>query len=62
LIEIEVAAHRVAAGQGACSLPVWWKRKKWAAIRRTVRRKSMAKGSVENVLNSGSGLPGCKAV
>jgi ATP-dependent Lon protease len=50
LIEIEVAAHPVAAGQGRLQLTGVVEEEEMGSLRRTVRRKSMAKGSVENVL------------
>lgn len=50
IIEIEVAAHRVAPGRGRLQVTGVVEEEEMGSLHRTVRRKSMAKGSVENVL------------
>jgi len=50
LIEIEVAAHPASPGLGRLQLTGVVEEEEMGNHRRTVRRKSMAKGSVENVL------------
>jgi Lon-like ATP-dependent protease len=50
LIEIEVCSHRVAPGQGQLQVTGVVEEEEMGNSRRVIRRKSMAKGSVENVL------------
>jgi len=50
LLEIEVAAHRVAAGQGRLLVTGVVEEEEMGGPHRLLRRKSMARGSVENVL------------
>lgn len=50
LIEIEAASHRVAAGQGRLRVTGVVEEEEMGSPRRLIRRKSMARGSVENVL------------
>jgi Lon-like ATP-dependent protease len=50
LIEIEVAAHKSEAGRGEIQVTGVVEEEEMGGPRRVIRRKSMAKGSVENVL------------
>lgn len=50
IIEIEVASHRVKSGQGEICVTGVVEEEEMGGPRRVIRRKSMAKGSVENVL------------
>ncbi len=50
LLEIEVAAHRVAPGQGRLLVTGVVEEEEMGGPQRLIRRKSMARGSVENVL------------
>ena len=50
LIEIEVAAHKNEAGRGEIQVTGVVEEEEMGGPRRVIRRKSMAKGSVENVL------------
>lgn len=50
IIEIEVASHRVATGRGEVHVTGVVEEEEMGGPRRVIRRKSMAKGSVENVL------------
>ena len=50
LIEIEVASHKSSAGQGQLVVTGVVEEEEMGGPRRVIRRKSMAKGSVENVL------------
>lgn len=50
LLEIEVAAHRVGPGQGRLLVTGVVEEEEMGGPRRLIRRKSMARGSVENVL------------
>lgn len=50
LIEIEVASHRVEPGRGQVHVTGVVEEEEMGSARRVIRRKSMAKGSVENVL------------
>lgn len=50
IIEIEVASHHVGGGKGQVSVTGVVEEEEMGSARRVVRRKSMAKGSVENVI------------
>lgn len=50
LLEIEVAVHRVAPGQGRLQLTGVVEEEEMGGPQRLIRRKSMVRGSVENVL------------
>jgi ATP-dependent Lon protease len=50
IIEIEVASHHVGSGKGQLHVTGVVEEEEMGNARRVVRRKSMAKGSVENVL------------
>jgi Lon-like ATP-dependent protease len=50
IIEIEVASHHVGSGKGLVNVTGVVEEEEMGGPRRVVRRKSMAKGSVENVL------------
>jgi Lon-like ATP-dependent protease len=50
IIEIEVASHRVGSGKGHVRITGVVEEEEMGGPRRVIRRKSMAKGSVENVL------------
>ncbi|MBS4031076.1 MAG: ATP-dependent protease LonB [Clostridiales bacterium] len=50
LIEIEVASHAVESGRGQLQVTGMVEEEEMGSARRVIRRKSMAKGSVENVL------------
>ncbi|MCR3921835.1 MAG: ATP-dependent protease LonB [Firmicutes bacterium] len=50
IIELEVASHRVKPGQGKLQVTGVVEEEELGSAHRVIRRKSMAKGSVENVL------------